>query len=141
MPSLRRQFLQNSAALAAVGIAQSAACGRATPNEIVRIGVIGAGGRALSLIDSFSRNKAVRIVAIADIDQNRLPTALDTAEKNQGTKPRAENDFRRLIDDKSIDAIAIGTPDHWHAIPTILACQAGKMFTSSNPTRMISLKG
>ena len=126
MPSLRRQFLQNSAGLAAAGIVQSAACGRATPNEIVRVGMIGAGGRALSLVDSFSKNNAVQIVAIADIDASRLPTALERAEKNQGKKPRAESDFRRLIDDKSIDAIAIGTPDHWHAIPTILACQAGK---------------
>jgi predicted dehydrogenase len=126
MPTFRRQFLQHSATIAAVGIAQSAAAGRATPSELVRIGVIGAGGRALSLVDSFSRHPAVQIVAIADIDANRLPVALETAEKNQGAKPRAERDFRRLIDDKSIDAIAIGTPDHWHAIPTILACQAGK---------------
>ena len=75
MPSLRRQFLQNSAAIAALAIAQSTATGRAPPNETVRLGVMGAGGRALSLVDSFSRNHAVQIVAIADIDPSRLPTA------------------------------------------------------------------
>jgi len=87
---------------------------------------MGAGGRALSLINSFSSNKSVEVVAIADIDPTRLPRGLAQAAKNQGKAPRGESDFRKLIDDSSIDAIVIGTPDHWHAIPTILACQAGK---------------
>jgi len=87
---------------------------------------MGAGGRAHSLINTFSSNPNVEVVAIADLDPSRLPKGLATAEKNQGRKVRAESDFRRLIDDDSIDALVVGTPDHWHAIPTILACQAGK---------------
>lgn len=126
MRGLRREFLKKSFAVAAAGAVVSPSISRAAPSDTVRVGVMGAGGRALSLIDSFSRNKAVQIVAIADIDESRLPMAVETTEKNQGTKPRTERDFRRLIDDKSIDALVIGTPDHWHAIPTILACQAGK---------------
>jgi predicted dehydrogenase len=87
---------------------------------------MGAGGRALSLINSFSSNKSVEVVAIADIDPVRLPRGLAQAAKNQRKTPRGESDFRKLVDDTSIDAIVIGTPDHWHAIPTILACLAGK---------------
>jgi predicted dehydrogenase len=87
---------------------------------------MGAGGRALSLINSFSSNSEVEVVGIADIDPGRLSKGLAASEKNQGKAPRGESDFRRLIDDDSLDALVVGTPDHWHAIPTILACQAGK---------------
>ena len=99
---------------------------KAAASERVRVGIVGAGGRAMSLIDSFSANKSVEVVGIADLDANRLPAGLEASAKRQGKKPRGESDFRKLIDDKSIDALVIGTPDHWHAIPTILACQAGK---------------
>jgi predicted dehydrogenase len=87
---------------------------------------MGAGGRALALIQSFAANPQAEIVAIADVDSNRMPMGQETAAKLQGKKPRSESDFRRLIDDPTIDALVVGTPDHWHAIPTILACQAGK---------------
>jgi predicted dehydrogenase len=123
----RRVFLQASAAVAAgsssVASAQEASI---QASERLRVGIIGAGGRALSLIRSFSSNPSAEIVGIADLDANRLPHGLSEAESIQSTRPRGETDFRRLIDDDSIDAIVIGTPDHWHAIPTILACQAGK---------------
>jgi predicted dehydrogenase len=122
----RRRFLQTSAGLAAGGLASSCGTSKAAPSERVRVGIMGAGGRALSLISSFSRNSEVEVVAIADLDANRLPKGLETARKFQGKAVRGESDFRRLIDDRSIDALVIGTPDHWHAIPTILACQAGK---------------
>ncbi len=124
----RRTFLkQTSAAVATAtltaGFQQSA---KGAASERVRVGIIGAGGRALSLIDSFSRNPEVDVVIIADLDANRLPRGLATSEIHQKKKPRGESDFRRIIDDPTIDAVVIGTPDHWHAIPTILACQAGK---------------
>lgn len=122
----RRRFLRTSAGLAAGGTALLSRTSRAAPSERVRVGIMGAGGRALSLINSFSRNREVEVVAIADLDANRLPKGLETASKLQGKNVRGESDFRRLIDDQSIDALVIGTPDHWHAIPTILACQAGK---------------
>ena len=124
----RRNFLQRSSA-ATVGsfvAAQSTQASAVQPSERVRVGIIGAGGRALSLINSFSSNASVEVVAIADLDANRLPKGLAAAEKNQSRRPRAESDFRRLIDDNTLDVIVTGTPDHWHAIPTILACQAGK---------------
>jgi predicted dehydrogenase len=124
----RREFLQDSSVAVASGalLAQMSFAGKDPASERVRVGIMGAGGRAFSLINSFAANKSVEVVAIADLDSSRLPKGLEAAEKLQGKKPRGESDFRKLIDDKSIDALVIGTPDHWHAIPTILACQAKK---------------
>jgi predicted dehydrogenase len=120
----RRRFLQTGSTLFAGGLAGQVA--KAAPSERVRVGVMGAGGRASTLIQSFARNSEVELVAIADVDANRLPKGLEIARAAQSQSVRGEGDFRRLIDDKSIDALVIGTPDHWHAIPTIMACQAGK---------------
>lgn len=124
----RRAFLQQASVVCATGgvLTQFTPVAKAAASERVRVGIMGAGGRAMSLIHSFSANKSVEVVAIADLDANRLPAGLDAAEKLQGKRPKGEGDFRRLIDDRSIDALVVGTPDHWHAIPTILACQAGK---------------
>lgn len=127
LDSSRRKFLHTSSAIAASAFAHPATHGAtAQASERVRVGVMGAGGRAHSLISTFSSNPNVQIVSIADLDASRLPKGVQTAEQNQGRKVTAVSDFRRLIDDPSIDALVIGTPDHWHAIPTILACQAGK---------------
>ncbi len=122
----RRRFLLTGSGFVASGLASVDHVARAAPSDRVRVGVMGAGGRGLSLIASFAGNREVEVVAIADLDANRLPKGLETANKLQGRSVRGESDFRRLIDDPSIDALVIGTPDHWHAIPTILACQAGK---------------
>lgn len=124
----RRRFLKHTmASLAASHITTVATHGaKAVASERVRVGVMGAGGRALSLIQTFASNPEVEIVAIADVDESKFGPGVTAAAKLQGREPRMEKDFRRLIDDKTIDALVIGTPDHWHAIPTILACQAGK---------------
>ncbi|MBW3541168.1 MAG: Gfo/Idh/MocA family oxidoreductase [Planctomycetes bacterium] len=123
----RRRFLKESAlgasALATLG---GAAVGKVSAAERVRVGVVGAGGRALSLNLSFAANPNAEVVAIADIDPRQFPRAVAEVTKRQGKEPQAVSDFRKLIDDPSIDALVVGTPDHWHAIPTILACLAGK---------------
>jgi predicted dehydrogenase len=124
----RRAFLHHSSAAVTAGVALASRglIGKEPANNRVRVGIMGAGGRALSLINTFAANPNVEVVAIADLDASKLPRGLETAEKLQGRKPRGESDFRKLIDDPTINALVIGTPDHWHAIPTILACQAGK---------------
>lgn len=124
----RREFLASSA-LSVAGAASLLAAdapGKAVASERVRVGCIGTGGRAFSLVNTFSRNKNCEVVALADLDPGKFGQAVAAVEKNQGTKPQTVADFRKLIDDKSLDAIVVGTPDHWHAIPTILACLAGK---------------
>jgi predicted dehydrogenase len=127
----RRQFLHCSAAsLAAASAARSVlaqeAPAKAPPSERLRVGCVGVGGRAAALLHGFASLKDVEIVRICDVDSRRLGGAAEAVEKRTGKKPAVETDFRRIIDDKSIDAVTVGTPDHWHAIPTILACLAGK---------------
>ena len=127
----RRSFLKNTATGVAAStlapqLLTSLQAQAALPSERVRVGILGAGGRALSLNRSFADNKFVEVAAIADVDSRRLPQASADVAKRQGKTPRTVGDFRTLIDDPSIDALVVGTPDHWHAIPTIMACQAGK---------------
>jgi predicted dehydrogenase len=95
-------------------------------NETVRMAVIGVRSRGADHARGFSKLKNVEVAAICDIDDAMFKRPLADVEKNSGQAPKVEKDFRRLLDDKSIDAIAIGTPDHWHALMTVMGCQAGK---------------
>lgn len=132
MPQIdRRSFLVDSACRAttlAAGAALFAdsAVAKAEPSERLRVGCVGVGGRAKYLLHTFASLKDVEIVAVADLDSRRLPEALEAVAKLQGKAPAATGDFRKLVDNPGIDALVVGTPDHWHAIPTIMACQAGK---------------
>ena len=123
--SNRRSFLEQTTLSAAVA-ASTVASQSTQASERIRVGVMGGSGRAASLINTFAKDPGAEIVAIADIDPGRLGKGIESAEKIQGNRVRPEKDFRKLVDDSSIDALVIGAPDHWHAIPTILACQAGK---------------
>ena len=102
----RRRFLKNSAfgATAAASLLSLEQVAKASASERVRVGIMGAGGRALSLINTFARNSQAAIVAIADIDSRRFPHALETVNTIEGEKPRAEHAFRTLIDAPPIDA-------------------------------------
>ncbi len=124
--SSRREFLKASvhtaATLAALGTARAAARA-AGANERVQVGLIGCGGRGSYLADEFSKVENVEIASVADPDANRLNSALKTYSRSgaKGTK-----DFREMLQDRSIDAVIVATPDHWHAPAAILACDAGK---------------
>ncbi len=125
----RRTFLGRSAAAGIVSALHPlalAAAEKAPASERLQVGVMGAGGRAGRLLQTFSESPYADVVAIADVDSRRIPKAVAAVEERQGTKPWTTGDFRRMIDDPKIDALVIGTPDHWHAIPTIMACLAGK---------------
>lgn len=93
-----------------------------SPNEAVTLGFIGVGGKGTDLLRSFHKFPDVRVAAVCDVYE---PHALRAKEAADG-KPEVYGDFRKVLDRKDVDAVVIGTPDHWHAIPTILACQAGK---------------
>ncbi|HTI49917.1 MAG TPA: Gfo/Idh/MocA family oxidoreductase [Planctomycetaceae bacterium] len=130
-PLNRREFLGSSAMNAAgmaagvVGWAGVAATG-AEPSERVRVGVIGIRNQGKVLATRLAGLPDVEVAALCDVDAGLLPVAGRAVEAVQGKLPRYEADFRRLLDDKAIDAVVIATPDHWHALMTILACQAGK---------------
>lgn len=126
----RRSFLRSAAAFAsATGVTLSrsrAVRAMSSPNERIRVGCVGVNGRAGFLMGAFAERPDVEMIAIADIDSRNLPEAVERVQKLNGRTPRTEKDFRKLVDDPSIDIMVVGTPDHWHAIPTIMACQAGK---------------
>ncbi|NLX12737.1 MAG: Gfo/Idh/MocA family oxidoreductase [Phycisphaerales bacterium] len=93
-------------------------------NNRVRLGMIGCGIRACNMqhvFHNYITNEA-DITALADVNSERL----GTLHKNLGSRPDTYSDFRKLLDDKSIDAVIIATPGHWHALAAIHACQAGK---------------
>jgi predicted dehydrogenase len=127
----RRQFLQESAqavATSAAGltiIAGTAAA--AAPSERVNLAVMGIRGRGRSLAIGFAGMEGARVVGLCDVDAKLLPPlAREIGDRQQSSEPRAEKDVRRVLEDRSIDALVIATPDHWHAPASVWACQAGK---------------
>ena len=132
MPSSsRRQFLQSSTALAGASMfaAPAIAHSKASANDRVRVAVVGLGGRGRNSHCGALRQMAddnVEIAALSDCDENRMNGAAAEQEKFSGKKPKLAVDMRSLLDDPSIDAVSLATPDHWHALGMIWACQAEK---------------
>ena len=123
----RREFTKQAVAGVTAAIASAhASPARTAANERIGVGCVGVGGRAGFLLSAFAEQKDVDLIAIADIDPRRIPAAVAKVKEITGRTPAAHTDFRKLVDDKTIDVLVVGTPDHWHAIPTIMACQAGK---------------
>ncbi len=122
----RRDFIRTSMAVGA-GLAMATPASRVLgANNDIRLGIIGVGGQGTGHMGYFSKIPGVRLVAISDADRNQLERAAARFEKNGGAKLKTYQDFRKLLDDKEIDAVTSATPNHWHALVTVLACQAGK---------------
>ena len=117
----RRNFFLTTAAAAA---ASNTVFG--SPNDTIRIATIGLRGRGKDHIKEITGQPNVELVALCDIDQKVLDTAASSVEKITQKKPAIYTDYRKLLEDKSIDAISIATPNHWHTLMTIDACRAGK---------------
>lgn len=97
------------------------------PSDKVKVGLIGCNGMGFEDLRAFLRNPGVECVAIADIDSNVLAKRAAETEKIQGKKVgNLYGDWRKLIDNKDIDVVIVGTPDHWHCLQMASACQAGK---------------
>ncbi len=127
----RRSFLKKSVlATASFSFAPSVFSGN-SPNETIRMAVVGIGGRGGRYgggghYPNFVKIPNVKVTTLCDVDERLFPEALDHFESITGYKPKTEVDFRKVLEDKEIDAVSIATPDHWHALQTIWACQAGK---------------
>ncbi len=120
----RRSFLA-----AAPGVAYSAPAflrGNQSPNDKLVMGMIGVGGMGTGRLQGFLKHSDVEVAAVCDLDRDHLDRALGIVEKARGRRPVGFSDFRRLLDLKEIDAVTVVTPDHWHAIPFVQACRAGK---------------
>jgi predicted dehydrogenase len=122
----RRDFLTTSAASLAAISASTYAGAADRPNEKIVLAVAGVHGRGKELIKGFSSFDDVEIAYVCDPDSNVIGAALGELKKRQSREPKVEQDFRRALVDKSLTALAIATPDHWHAPAAIWACQAGK---------------
>lgn len=119
----RRKFVGASAALGASGLMAANARGNVSgANERVRLGVIGVGNRGTQVSSAFLEHDDLELVAICDVYSPHLEKAASTFAQNATTY----SDFRKMLERTDIDAVLIATPDHWHAIQTIMACRSGK---------------
>jgi predicted dehydrogenase len=113
----------SSAALAAAAVGPRAF---ASPNDTIRVAVTGVRGRGMDHVNALLALKNVEIAAICDVNQNIIGKAMKAIEDKQGKKPVYHQDFRKLVEDKSIDAVTIATSNHTHALLAIWGLQAGK---------------
>jgi predicted dehydrogenase len=120
----RRNFLKAGAGVASLGLMW--------PNRIlgandrVRLAICGLRGRGFDHIKRFSEVSGVDIAAVCDIDESVISRRLADIEERGLPKPKTYTDVRKLLEDQSIDAISVATPNHWHSLMGIWACQAGK---------------
>src|SRR5271168_806476 len=123
----RREFLKTTGKAVAVGSAALALGGKVMgANDRVRVAICGVRGRGGDHLHNYSQLPNVQIAALCDIDENVLRQRLAQMEKMGLPKPATYTDVRKLLQDKSIDVVSIATPNHWHALMAIWACQAGK---------------
>jgi predicted dehydrogenase len=126
----RRTFLKKTTAASAgavvsLPVAKSAFATK-SPNDTVNVAVIGIRSRGKDHYEALAKIPNVKIALLCDIDQRLLPEAVADVEKLTGYKPETETEYRKVLDNFGIDAVSIATPNHWHALQTIWACQAGK---------------
>ena len=147
----RRLFIQKTAGLAAgIGAARSLAGQTAVSNsrvpganDRIRVALIGCGGMGRGDLRDFLRVRNTQCVALCDVDRRpkRRAPERDRRASASGPAISSPSDFRRVLDRKDIDAVIVGTPDHWHALPTIMACQAGKDVYVEKPLSVTHRRG
>ncbi|MGH7602780.1 MAG: Gfo/Idh/MocA family protein, partial [Gemmatimonadaceae bacterium] len=105
-----------------------------SPAEKMVVGVMGLNGRGMVHAAGFARGPNTTLAYLCDVDSKVLAKSLSEVSPLQSPSPKTVTDFRRMLDDKSVDAIAIATPDHWHVPATILALDAGKHVYVEKPS-------
>ena len=128
----RRRFLTNSLLVVGAPLVLS---GRGTQaaNERITVAVAGVRGRGNNLLRTFARMDDVDVKYVCDLDENVLRQRVAETTEITGKRPVALGDFRKALDDDAVDALVLGTPDHWHALPAIMACQARKDVYTEKP--------
>jgi predicted dehydrogenase len=109
------------------------------PAGMVRVGFIGAGGQGGSNLGALLKQAAV--VAVCDVDSDRLAKAKQRVENTTKRPCAAFKDYRQLLESKEVDAVVVSTPDHWHALPSIHACEAGKDVYCEKPLTLTIAEG
>ncbi|NJN35634.1 MAG: Gfo/Idh/MocA family oxidoreductase [Saprospiraceae bacterium] len=132
---MKRRYFMSQASKIVGGIAVSQALpfpkiyGKTSaiaPSDKVRLAVIGAKGMGSSIMNSMLKLPEIDVVALCDVDDSVLTNRLKDLDKAGRKQVPTFKDFRKLLEQKDIDAVAIATPDHWHALPMILACETGR---------------
>ena len=118
---MNRRYFMMSAAVATAARKTAVAA-----NDKINVAIIGVRGRGKNLANEFALVPEANLAYMVDVDETVLREISQAYEKKHGKRPKLLGDMRRVFDDPSIDAVAIATPDHWHAPAAILACQAGK---------------
>ena len=119
----RRYFLMSSTAAAGATLPASALLGA---NDRIRVACVGIRGRGGAHISGFAERPDAEVAALCDVDEAVLEKRAREVEARTKKRPTTYTDYRKLLEDKSIDAVSLATPNHWHALGTIWACQAGK---------------
>ena len=135
----RRKFIQNTIfgasglVIGSSGIISASVLGA---NDKIVLALIGAGNRGTgTIINTCLVNKNVVIKTVCDVKTTRLEAAVAEIEKDLGYRPATTKNMQEIFEDKDIDAVWIATPEHWHALATVWACQAGKdVYVEKNPT-------
>jgi predicted dehydrogenase len=125
--------MQRRTFLAASSFAASSAALAFGANDRINMGVVGVGGRGMDHLRVYLKQPTARVAALCDIDSARLERAEAMVLKETGSKPRTFKDMRGLFDSKDVDAVSLVTPNHWHSLATIWACQAGKDVYAEKP--------
>jgi len=132
----RRTFTKTTAA-ATLGLTAAESARAMGANERVRLGFIGVANRGRQLLSAFGKHDDCEVVALCDVQRSTL----QAAAKRLDGKATTYADFRKLIDRDDLDAVVIATPDHWHAIQTITACNAGKDVYVEKPLSITVYEG
>lgn len=150
-PFSRRRFLEQSMLSTAAAMALAHQRSGAAepqpptsfgPNDTIQVAVVGAGGRGQSHIDGFAGKPGTVVTHICDCDEKAGQRSCESAaEKQGGRKPVWVKDVRKLLDDPSVHAVSIATPNHWHALGAIWAIQAGKDVYVEKPVSHNVLEG
>ena len=124
----RRSFMKSAAGVTAASLAAAPAINRNIlgANDSLRVAVLGVNGRGWAHVTGLQDLDGVEVVTLCDPDQEVLDRRGAEFQKQYGRGVYLEQDLRKVYDDKNINAVAIATPNHWHALATIWACQAGK---------------
>jgi predicted dehydrogenase len=141
MPPSRRAFLHASAASVFALSAATYTAAAHQPNDRLRLAVMGVHGRGRQLAQGFAKQENCQVVAICEVDDAAIGPAAKAVENISKSAPKVEKDIRKLLGWKDIDALVIATPDHWHALATVWACQHGKHVYVEKPVSHNAIEG
>jgi predicted dehydrogenase len=144
----RRTFLKNSAAVAATSwaagsyfVSTAAAQQSTSPSEKLAVAVMGVNGRGSALANAFVSFPECEITYVCDVDERATDKVASAVGGKQQRGPQKEVDFRKALDDKSVDVLVCAAPNHWHAPATILGCAAGKNVYVEKPCSQTAEEG